>query len=270
MANLRTRREQELLAPDVTRGAYFFLDVVPHPSGPVRVALGGRETCGENYNVDRANYPFATLEFVAEGTGTIRYKRGDVLMVGPGTLFAHGQGVDIRIATGRGAELVKYFLCFTGRGARKFVGKHAPVFGKLANVAHHSEIRELFELLLREGARHTVFTRRICDELVRVMLLKVSEARRHRREVRQSPAREKFLRCKALIDERGVSFNSLEEIAAALHADASGLSRLFRRFQGVSPYQYLLRHKMNLAAQDLIRSGGFVKEVAARAGYPDP
>jgi len=271
MARGRTRQEQELLAPDVARGTYFFLDVAPRSQGRVRVALGGREKCGQNYLVERASYPFPTLEYVAEGLGEICYDGAEPLQVRPGALFAHGPGVKIRMQGSPGSSWLKYFLCFTGRGARALIEQHAPVFGRLVTVAPHAELRELFELLIREGGRHTPFTRSICDHLGRLLLLKISEARRHRggKGTRHSLAREKFLRCKTLIDEEGGRFTTLEQISEALRSDPSGLNRLFRRYQGVSPYQYLLRHKMNLAAQDLIRTGDFVKEVASRAGYAD-
>ena len=269
MARTRSRRELELLAPEVTRGTYFFLDLVARNRGPVAVALGGQEQCGEKYRVDREAYPFPTLEFVVEGAGRVTYGDGEPLEIRPGSLFAHGPGVKIKIESMTGQTLTKYFVCLTGRGARPLIEAHAPAFGKVLTLAHSSEVREMFELILREGARQTASARKICDHLGRVLLWKIAEVRRNRGGAPKSPSREKFLRCKHLIDEEGARFGTLEEIARALHADASGLSRLFRRYQGVSPYRYLLRHKMHLAAQDLIRTGDLVKEVAARAGYAD-
>jgi AraC family transcriptional regulator len=84
------------------------------------------------------------------------------------------------------------------------------------------------------------------------------------------PAREAFLRCKTLIDTQAERIGTLEEIAAVAGVQASSVCRWFRRYQGTSPYQYLLRRKMNLAAEHLVENGGLVKEVAARVGFPDP
>ena len=61
-----------------------------------------------------------------------------------------------------------------------------------------------------------------------------------------------------------------EEIAAATGVEASSVCRWFRRYQGTSPYQYLLRRKMNIAAEYLVENGGLVKEVAQRVGFADP
>jgi AraC-like DNA-binding protein len=52
--------------------------------------------------------------------------------------------------------------------------------------------------------------------------------------------------------------------------EPSSVCRLFRRFQGTSPYQYLLRRKMILAAEYLFETGGLVKEAAQCVGFADP
>jgi AraC-like DNA-binding protein len=270
MARPPKERANELLSKAVRRGSYFFLDLQPRGTGPVRLAFGGREQCGEDYLVQRSTYPFFTLEYVAEGEGQIGFLGAEPLPLRPGTLFAHGPGIALRMETLPGKTLVKYFVCFSGRGARAWIDRHAPVFGRTVAIVRHGHLREIFDLLVREGGEHTPFTHPICDRLGDVLLLKISEALRHRDGSRHETARDKFLRCKALIDEEGGRFATLEEIATELRADLSGLTRLFRRYQGISPYQYLLRRKMNLAAQDLLHSGGLVKEAAARAGYADP
>ncbi len=89
MALARTPQQQALLAAEVTRGSYFFLELMARNRGPVQVALGGRETCGEHYHVERAGYPFPTLEFVAEGVGQICYEEGSPITVG--FCLFHGQ-----------------------------------------------------------------------------------------------------------------------------------------------------------------------------------
>jgi len=83
-------------------------------------------------------------------------------------------------------------------------------------------------------------------------------------------ARNRFLECKTFIEANAIKMRSLDEICRTLHVDPSNLSRLFRRFQGGSPYQYLLRCRMNRAAHEFMSPSARVKEVAARLGYDDP
>lgn len=54
------------------------------------------------------------------------------------------------------------------------------------------------------------------------------------------------------------------------HIDTSYLCRLFKRFDSQSPYQYLMRLKMNAAAQRLHAPDALVKKVAYELGYADP
>ena len=48
------------------------------------------------------------------------------------------------------------------------------------------------------------------------------------------------------------------------------LCRLFRRYDQQTPYQYLMRLKMNAAAERLQDPGALVKQVAAELGFGDP
>lgn len=266
----RSGAEQALLAPGVSAGDHFFLGLARPSQGGLRVAFGGREHCDETYLVQRSTYPYATVEYVAEGEGLIRYGDDPPQPLRPGCLFAHGPGVRLRMETARGRTLLKYFVCFAGRGARAAIARQASIGNGVVALARHGDLRELFDWLIREGNEHGPRMRAICDQLGRLLLLKAGNARRHRGSSRQDAAREKFLRGKALIDEDPARFGSLDTLAETLHVESSGLNRLFRRYQGVSPYQYLLRARMNLAARHLLQSGGLVKEVATKVGYADP
>ena len=51
--------------------------------------------------------------------------------------------------------------------------------------------------------------------------------------------------------------------------NSSYLCRLFRHYDKQSPYQYLLRLKLNIAAERLQKPGGLVKQVAKDIGFTD-
>lgn len=61
----------------------------------------------------------------------------------------------------------------------------------------------------------------------------------------------------------------LPEIAAQVHVSPRHLSRLVRRFTGVSPAQYVTQARMDRARGLLSHSVLPVKEVAVQVGYPD-
>ena len=140
----------------------------------------------------------------------------------------------------------------------------------MARLAGRGEIRSVLEDLIREGQRPGPRAGEICSVLFELLLLKTADAMARGHHDDEGPARENFLRCKDLIDARAERFATLEDIAAEARLDVSSVCRLFRRFQGISPYQYLLRRKMNLAAELLVEHGTLVKEVAQRVGFADP
>jgi AraC-like DNA-binding protein len=62
---------------------------------------------------------------------------------------------------------------------------------------------------------------------------------------------------------------TLEQISAECRVNNAYLCRLFRRYDGRSPYQFLLHLKMNFAAE-LLQGGALVKEVAEEISFKDP
>jgi AraC-like DNA-binding protein len=171
------------------------------------------------------------------------------------------------------APLVKYFLCLAGGAALARLARAGLAADRVRVLAARGEVRSVMEDLLREGGRPGARAAEICGVLFDLLLLKIADAmpRGGGGAGRAGAAsRENFLRCKALIDGQAERLVSLDDIAAAARLDGSSVCRLFRRFQGISPYQYLLRRKMNLAAEFLMDGRGLVKEAAQHVGFADP
>lgn len=258
----------ELLSRQVSGSSYFFLNLAPSRRESYSLALGGREHCNRDYVVRRDHYDYHVIEYVTTGRGevTLDGKRNDL---GPGSVFAYAPSTRCELRTDPENPMVKYFLCISGGRARRLLTRAAVPPGKVRRLVAHAELTGLFEDLIREGQHAGSKTREICALLLELLVLKLSIAA----EKSLNPGgagRESFLRCKALIDARAEELGSLQEIATVASLDTSSVCRLFRRFQGTSPYQYLLRRKMNLAAEFLIDQGCLVKEAALRVGFADP
>ena len=85
-----------------------------------------------------------------------------------------------------------------------------------------------------------------------------------------SPAFSTYRRCRQWMEEHLLELNSLEQIAQQCHLDPAYLCRLFQRFDHQSPYQYLLKLKMQHATRRLQIPGVPVKEVGDELGFADP
>ena len=79
-----------------------------------------------------------------------------------------------------------------------------------------------------------------------------------------------YQRCRQYIQDHWLHLLTLEQAARECHVAPAYLCRLFRRFDHEGPYRYLLRLKMNFAAERLRDPKVLVKEAAAVVGFRDP
>lgn len=257
-----------LLSQQVTGARYFFLNLAPPRHDPLSLVMGGREHCNPDYHLRRGGFPFHVLEYVVSGHGavTLDRRRFDLR---PGVIFSYAPTTPYEIETDPADTMVKYFLCFAGKTVPARLKRCGVALGTARQLAAHAEITSVLEDLVREGQRSGALAPQICAVLFELLFLKIEDTATLAPHASE-PAREAFLRCKALIDAEAERLATLEEIARATGVEASSVCRWFRRYQGTSPYQYLLRRKMNIAAEHLVENGGLVKEAAQRVGFVDP
>lgn len=266
-----SRENAGLLAAQIAESRTFFLQLAGPWRERVTVALGGWELCRPDYRVARKDYPYVVLELVTGGRGRVMLD-GSEHRLEAGVCFASGPRTACQIDTEAAAPLEKFFFALAGPGVARALHQAGLLHGRARKVAALGELRELAEDITREGRRHGAAAAAICARLAEVLLLKIGEepARAASLAAGAEGARENFERCRALIDQHAAEWSGLGDIAAAAHMDGSSVCRLFRRFLGVSPHQYLRRRKMALAAAYLLERGGRVQDAAARVGMEDP
>lgn len=268
MDNLGRTSAEELLSKQVSGTRYFVLNLAPaRGARTLEVTLGGRERCNPDYEIRRRGYAYHGIEYVAEGAGRVELD-GEGHELRPGSVFAYGPATRCVIRTVPEQPMLKYFVCAAGAGVARRLTRAGVGPGKARVLSAHAEVRGVVEDLVREGQRTSGLAKEICAQLFELLLLKVQDATGA--TILGDPARENFQRCKALIDAEAERLQTLGEIAAAAGLEESSVCRLFRRYQDTSPYQYLLRRKMNMAAAFLAEGRGRVKEAARRVGFADP
>lgn len=260
---------RELLSSQVAGSRYIFPDLAPAPHARWTIALAGREECRADYVVDRASYPFHVVEVISQGTGTVRLGNGRLHRLRPGTVFSCAADQACHLRSDPAQPLVKFFFAINGRDAATRLGDAGLPAGAVRHLASPAEALSVAEEIIREGQRHHSAAPAICLKLFELLLLRIAASNSLRAPDRNDGARESFLRCRSLIDDAALSLRTLEEISRAVNLAPATICRLFQRFQGISPYQYLLRRKMGTAAE-LLLEGAMVKEAAARVGFEDP
>jgi AraC-like DNA-binding protein len=258
----------DFFSPQVFQARRFYLDLAPSPRQPLAVVCGGLEYAVADYAIDREDFPYFSIEFVARGKGTLTLS-GQTAPLLPGTVFTYGPGVPHRMINDRDDPLVKYFVDFSGRRAAALLRDHALTPGTIGRAVSTGEIQRIFDDLIQNGSRSTRLTTQLCSVLLEYLILKICESL-SKWEAAQSPAYATYERCRQYIQANYPRLTGLPQVARQCHVVPAYLCRLFRRYDHQTPYQYLMRLKMNLAAERLQVPGLLVKQVAAELGFEDP
>jgi AraC-like DNA-binding protein len=146
--------------------------------------------------------------------------------------------------------------------------------GSMLRVPQPQEIGEIFDLLQQCGLAHSSHASALCGQLLGVLLTKIAE-RGLRSDDVDPRAFDTYQRFRTFLSAECPRLWSVAEAARLFQISPAYACRLFRRFDATSPYQQLLRERMNLAADLLSRreTGGerlLVKQVAAHLGFADP
>ena len=258
----------EFFSPQVRETRRFYLDLAPPARQPLAVVCGGFEYSAPDYAIDRADFPYFSIEFVARGKGTLVLSGQEVRLL-PGAVFVYGPDVPHHITTDRDDPLAKYFVDFSGRRAAKLLRQNSLAPGISGHVFAPGEIQRIFDDLIQNGLKATRLSSQVCATLLEYLVLKITESL-STWEAAQTPAFATYQRCRQYIQANYSGTTNLAQIARHCHVDSAYLCRLFHRYDHQTPYQFLMRLKMNLAAERLQNPGVLVKQVATELGYDDP
>jgi AraC-like DNA-binding protein len=130
-------------------------------------------------------------------------------------------------------------------------------------------LQVVFDELIHCGLKGTHYDALAGEKLLECLVLKIAGSRAPL-EGRETLAFATYQRCRQHIQQHFQRLKTLRQIGAECRLNHSYLCRLFRQYDHQSPYQYLLRLKMNLAAELLQQPASLVKQVAEETGFGDP
>lgn len=268
--------KRKSIAPETTPDFYsvqvqsaqrFLLDLRPRAEADLTVISGGWERCAPDYRIRRANFPWSCIEFVASGAGEL-VLAGRRYRLAPGVVFAYGPRIPHDIRSDRERPLLKYFLDFTGPRAAPLLRAAGLPPGRVSQVPAPVRVRALLDDLIHVALQQRRHTPRICANLTENLLLTLAD-RAVPYDAARSNSYAAYVRCRELFDAQGADLPTVAAAAAQCHVSPEYLCRLFRRFEGRSPYQLLLRARLQRGATLLQDTDLLVKEVAARCSFAD-
>ena len=259
--------EPAFFSADVAQARRFYLDLNPPANRPLVVVCGGLEHCTPDFAIHRDTFPFYSIEYVVRGHGEVKLK-GRAYSLQPGRLFSYGPGVAQRITGDPANPLVKYFVDFAGTQAAQLLRSCKLSPGRVSEVFPANALQPLFDELIQAGSQVRRENAELCAKLLECMALRISGSRAPL-EGAETRSFATYQRCRQHIEKFSLRLRTLAQIADECHVDPAYLCRLFRKFDKQSPYQLLLRLRINHAAV-MLQTGTCVSIIAEELHFADP
>ena len=135
----------------------------------------------------------------------------------------------------------------------------------LKNVA---EIRQLYEHIFEESRIEHQQTPKAVNCLTEFMLRKL-RFEQLESTVTYSEAQQTFIACRRYMNAHARELREVRDVAEACHIDPSYLSRIFRRFEGMPPREFLLRLKLGQASELLLSTNMSIQQIAEYLHFSD-
>ena len=252
--------------------AQYFCPELPRSPQPLELVCAGWEECTPDYDLVRRSFDWHVVEFIASGKGWLELQ-GDRHPLRTGTVFCYGPTTSLRITADREHPFVKYFAIFAGTKPLRAVARGPLRVNRVRQALYPQELQEILEHLVAEGNRKSAASIAITTDYLRIFFSKLHESTEEGRGAAAEicpRALASFRHAKSFLEENFTRFKRIEDVAHALGTTPENLCRLFRRFYNDTPYQLLLKLRVNLAVELLLRTDLLVKQVAERAGFDDP
>ena len=258
----------QFVSRQVASSRLFWFDLSPDRSLPEVVVGGGYEVCRPDFRIERREFPWLTVEFVASGRGTVEMV-GQRVELRPGSVFVYGSGVEHTITTNAADPLKKYFVVLGGETMSELAKRLELGPGSITESTNPAAMARAFDDLILRGSKRSELGQELCLALARQILLM---AREDSLDVGLADTRafQTYRRVREVIESGHLEITTLEGIATRCDLDAAYLCRLFSRFQEETPYQHLTRLRMEHAARRLIEGDLSVKAVSEELGFRDP
>ena len=131
------------------------------------------------------------------------------------------------------------------------------------------EIRGYMFQLIREYVSQEVYGEKICEHLLEILFLKLMACSQKTMFSSYLPAEMKKVAPMILYLQQNFSHATLEDTAEKFHYSTGSVSRIFKKYTGITVNHYLKRLRLQKALELLETTELPVQEVASAVGYED-
>jgi AraC family transcriptional regulator, arabinose operon regulatory protein len=253
---------------EVTATADYFSQQVRHTrcffvgeKSPVPLVAGGCEWCRADFLVEREEFPFLALEFVAAGRGKLRLGSRSYQLE-PGSAFLFDRTLPHRIESDAQQPLVKYFFNFTPGSMDIVLAELGLRSGNVLRVPEGAKVEALMQEAIDHTLKGTTPGLRVAQAALQHSLALCAESKLASGKT-VSASERTFLRCRETILRHYPQLTTIQQAARLCNITAPYLTRLFQLHSKESPFHLLNRLRMTQAAMLLKTTNLPTKAIAA-------
>ena len=161
------------------------------------------------------------------------------------------------------------FIVFVGREAKNLLKQSTLADSGMLEPPQPSITLNIIETILEFGMEKDIHSQELCCHYLKILLLRQgldsSRLQRH-----SSMSMSTYLKCKNYIDRHFSNLSSPSEVADYFGLNFRYLANLFKKHSAISPREYIMRLKLNKAANLLLTSTLAIKEIGEQIGFIDP
>jgi AraC-like DNA-binding protein len=251
----------------VLETSYFYFEIEPDHGKDLAIIYGGYEKCAPDFQIKRNTYPWYVLEYPLKGVCEfIINSKKHLLKNGILAGFTPDDSHHYKADSSNPFEHI--FIAFTGTKARELFEKSMISTNVIVNIYDADRSFYLIQQILENGREKTEYSQDLCTCYLKTLLLEqatsIAQSGEH-----ISKAVATYRKCRKFIDENFSSIKSPSQVADACNINVRYMSRLFKQYQNITPWEHIMRLKLNKAATLLLTSDLSVKTIAYSIGFED-
>ena len=253
----------------VIEGNYFELEPTASISKEYSLLAGGYEKCGtEEEDVKAFRFRSHLLKFIVSGRATLS-AYGKTFALSKGMVIGFPPDTDYSISGIKNKSITYLYVLFSGQDAIRFFTECDFENKVMVRLENPDVAGSLFWRILRHGNNVTQYAHDLCSSYLKTLLIELKVAP-DIKEHKASLATLTYKQCKDYMDRHFNEIKTVNQVAEHCCLSPQYLSRLFLRLGNMSPHNYLLRLKLNTAANLLVTSTLSVSQIAQQVGFDDP
>ncbi len=186
----------------------------------------------------------------------------------PGFVTLFPPGIRYRFSLDGMEDVFLYYVSFSGKSlAERKVCTAIDEIGPITEIGLKSEIIDLFQQLMEASKSFSEDAQRVLGSTIVLLVARLVNSKHLFLELHRSPT---FIeQAKATIKNRLYDKASIEDIAKEMKIPLSTFQRNFAKAEKISPYQYLLRCKIEEAKKEMLFNTTPLRFIAERFGFID-